>query len=317
MQVRSRFAVYAIQALTALLLILSSLPSPRAAYGENPSGSQSGRNADIFLGGKLYCSLRRQVILPFKGAILSVKVQVGQFVKQGAVLATYRLTPEILMQLRRRLSPPQIAELSSQVAEVDKNLSALHSRETELRQLAKHNMTSEESLKQVERDLQILERRRAALKERSDMERQLAKDDLEVLRESLGKSVSPSHLPVEGTLIAPIAGYVTSMHSDLREQAEFGPGTPLFSISVMDPMLMRANVHEMEAMQIKVGDRAEVTIESVPGTTLQAEVSRISWAPLTPGLDQPTYYELELAVPNPSLLLRDGLSGQIVFRKQQ
>jgi hypothetical protein len=46
-------------------------------------------------------------------------------------------------------------------------------------------------------------------------------------------------------------------------------------------------------------------------------VSRISWSSLTPGLDQPAYYDVELEVANPEMELKDGLKAQIIFRKTQ
>jgi len=85
----------------------------------------------------------------------------------------------------------------------------------------------------------------------------------------------------------------------------------------MNPMLVRAQAFEIEALQIKLGETAEVSLESLPGRKFQGEVSRISWASLTPGLEQPAYYEVELKVPNPEMELKDGLKAQIVFRKNR
>ncbi|MEN6486278.1 MAG: efflux RND transporter periplasmic adaptor subunit [Syntrophobacteraceae bacterium] len=292
-----------------------AVPLPAAGGQESAGGSAPSGAADIILQGKLYCPLKRQVLLPFKGIVTAVGTRTGQQVKQGEVLARYRLSPDSLMQLRRRLSVPQIGELDSQMAEADKNLAGLRNRQVELQALAGQKMAPAEALRQVEREIQLVERHRATLKERVGLERQLARDDMEFLKESLGKSVSAGSLPAEVSVTAPIAGYVAWAHADLREHAEFNPGTPLYTVAVMDPMIVRASTHEMEAMQIRVGDRAEVTIESLPGAALEAAVSRISWTPQTPGLDQPTYYEVEFTLPNPATRLREGLTAQIVLRK--
>jgi hypothetical protein len=58
-----------------------------------------------------------------------------------------------------------------------------------------------------------------------------------------------------------------------------------------------------------------VTLEALPGKKFQGKVSRISWSSLTPGLEQPAYYDVELTVPNPGLELKDGLKAQIIFRQ--
>jgi hypothetical protein len=102
----------------------------------------------------------------------------------------------------------------------------------------------------------------------------------------------------------------------MREDAELPPGTQAFMIGVMDSMIMRAQVHELEAVKISVGDPADVTLDSFPNRVFEARVSRISWAPLTPAVEQPTYYGLELTVANPDLELREGLKGQVMLHKQ-
>jgi len=95
------------------------------------------------------------------------------------------------------------------------------------------------------------------------------------------------------------------------------PTSGVFQVGVMNPMLVRAQAFEIEALQIKSGEIAEVTLESLPGRKFQGEVSRISWASQTPGLEQPAYYEVELKVPNPEMELKDGLKAHIVFRKNR
>jgi hypothetical protein len=64
-----------------------------------------------------------------------------------------------------------------------------------------------------------------------------------------------------------------------------------------------------------VGDQVEILPESLPGKKFEARVSRLSWAPMKPGLDLPTYYEAEFEVPNPDLTLKEGMKVRIVMRK--
>jgi hypothetical protein len=77
-------------------------------------------------------------------------------------------------------------------------------------------------------------------------------------------------------------------------------------------MVIRAQVHEIEAMRIGLGDEADFSLESIPDRTLRAKISRISWTSLTP-MESPSYYEVELEVPNHDYVLREGLRGWIVF----
>ena len=135
-------------------------------------------------------------------------------------------------------------------------------------------------------------------------------DSRDALRESLGVEVSYDNLPREVTLTAPIDGHVLWIHPDIRSGAEMAPGAG-FLIGVMDPMVIRAHVFEIEASRMKIGDKATVSLTSIPDQTFQAAVSRISWTPVTPGLGQPSYYEVELTAPNPQYVLKEGYKTQV------
>ena len=283
---------------------------------DRPPGAES-TVPELVLQGKLFCSLKRQVPMPFKGVVTSVRASAGQKVKAGEVLAAYHLVPDVVMQLRRRLCPPQISELEVRSAEIETKLTALKNRQTELSRLLTQEMAPEESLKQVNREMQVLERQRALLQARIGLERKLVADDLVLVKDLLSEPVSPTHIPETASLVSPIDGYVIGIHPELREGAEIGPVAPAFLIGVMDPMIMRAQIHEMEAFRLSLGDKAEITVESLPGRRFAAQVSRTSWTPLTPALEQPSYYEIELTVPNPDLALKDGLKGEILAPKSR
>ena len=90
-----------------------------------------------------------------------------------------------------------------------------------------------------------------------------------------------------------------------------------FQVGVMNPMILRAQAFEIEALQVRIGQPAEVTLDALPGKKFQAKVSRISWSAITTGPDQPAYYEVELEVPNPDLDLLEGLKARIVLRKSK
>ncbi len=291
-----------------------------ASSGEQKTGgavpAQTGATEIVFQG-KLYCSLTRHVVMPFLGTIQELKVMCGQSVAEGAVLARYQLAKESVAQIRRRLSPPQIADLEMHLAAIDKALATTGSKQREVEQLAAEKMASAQSLAQVEQDINLLEKERATTQERLRQERVFAKEDIALLRHQLAVPVDADHVPVSGALVAPIAGNVIWVNPDLKGGAEIGPGTPGFVIGVMNPMLMRAQIHEIEAVRLSLGDRAEISIESMPDMKVEGAISRISWSPKTPALEQPTYYEVELTVANPGLSIRDGLKGEAVIRTRE
>lgn len=265
--------------------------------------------------GKFSCPLRRPVILPFQGIITSLQVQAGQKVKAGEALARYRLSPEATLQLRRRLSPPQVKDLEAKLAEVDRALSQAAAKRKEIEELAGKKLASTQARAQAEKEWTFLTKQRQATQAHLRQEQQLAADDLRVLREKMGDSLNSGQLQKEATLKSPINGYVVFVHPDLREGAELAANTVVFQVGVMDPLVVKAQVHEMESLRVKVGDLAEIQPESLPGRKFEARVSRLSWLPMNAGLDQPTYYEAEFEVPNPDLTLKDGMKVRIVLRQ--
>jgi multidrug resistance efflux pump len=273
--------------------------------------------SEIIFNGKLSCSLKRRIDLPFKGVITSLGAHSGQRVAAREILATYRLAPEALMAIQQRLSPPQLAEVEMKLAEVQRNMVPLTTKQRELTQLVQKKMAPPQSLAQLNEEMQFLKKEKATLQERLKRERQLAQQDQEVLSDLLGAPLKSGQVPREASLKAPIGGYVIWVNPELRQGAELPTLPGAFQVGVMDPMLLRAQAFEIEALQVKIGQVAEVTLDALPGRKFQAKVSRISWSSITTGPDQPAYYEVELTVPNPDLDLKEGLKARIVLRKSK
>jgi multidrug resistance efflux pump len=271
--------------------------------------------AELTFTGKLTCYIKRPVIIPMAADIIGLNVQPGTKVKEGEILGRYRLIPESLAALHRRLISPQILDMQAKMADINKGLELLQNKRNTLQELARQNMAPAQSLAQVDQEIKALSKQRSVLQEgMSQAERTKAEEEA-LVRKQLGVTFKSGHIPKEGVLVAPIDGYVVWMHPDLRQGAQLGGGTPVMILGVMDPMLLRAPVHEIEALKLKVGDEADITVESIPGQKFTAQVSRLPWAPPTISLDQPTYYDVEFKVPNPDLLLKEGLKATIEIRR--
>jgi multidrug efflux pump subunit AcrA (membrane-fusion protein) len=304
----------------ALFLVLGSLETGYALeeHPANPSPPPPAvRKSEIVFNGKLFCSLKRLVNLPFKGTIMSLRVTTGQRVKAGEILTTYKLAPEAVLTIQQRLFPAQISETEGKLADLNQNLVPLRSKQKELRHLAQNKLAPPQSLAQSDQQLKFMEEQKGTLQTRLQQDRKLARQDREVLSQLLGTSLKSGQVPREVSLKAPINGYVILVNPNVRVGAELPPLPAAFEIGVMNPMVVRAQAFEIEAMKIKVGDRAEVTLTSLPGRKFAAVVSRISWSPITSKIDQPSYYEVELKVPNPDLALREGLKVRIVILKSK
>ena len=108
-------------------------------------------------------------------------------------------------------------------------------------------------------------------------------------------------------------GYIMWQGPEVREGATLPAGYALFQVGTMNPLIIRTMVHEIEAQKLSVGDTGKVVFESVPGREFTATVSRIPWAPAPASLQQPSYYEIEMTIPNPDLVLKEGLKGEITI----
>jgi len=307
--------------LIALFLFLQAAYTPAHAQS-NASQAQAGAPAeefltpfqDIVLQGKLQCSLRRQVVMPFRGVLTSLDLRPGQTVMKGQVLARYKLWPDVAQQLQRQLAATQIKDMEVALANLDKALIPLEAKRAETESLVKENMAPPQSLVQIEKEIQFQKQSRKTAEERLQLERRLVAEYKAYVKDLLGGSLNPLAGSEDASITAPIAGQVVSIQSDLREGLELGAGAPAFIIGVMDPMVIHAQIHESDIVNVHLGDKAEVTMESVPNRTFEATVSRFSLTPLAPGVADPSYYDIEFTISNSDYVLREGFKGEIVFQ---
>ena len=307
--------------LIALCLFLPAAYAPARAQS-NASSTQAGAPAeevltpfpDIVVQGKLQCSLRRQVVIPFRGIITSLNVRPGQTVRKGQVLARYKLAADVVQSLQRQVAAPQINDLELALANVDKALMSLEEKRAETESLVKENMAPSQGLVQIEKEIQVQKQSRKVYEERLKLERRLLVELKAYVKDLLGGSLDPLAGSEDASITAPIAGQVVSIQSDLREGLELGAGAPTFVIGVMDPMVIHAQIHESDIVNVHLGDEADVTMESVPNRTFEATVSRFSLTPLAPGVADPSYYDIEFTIPNSDYVLKEGFKGEIVFQ---
>ena len=305
-----------------MLATCLGLSLPGAGFaGETPVTQATAPPAfgesEIIFNAKLFCSLKRHVDLPFKGIITSLRANSGQRVEKGEILATYSLAPESRMAIQQRLSPPQISEMETRRLEMERTLVPMVNKQQELTLLVQKKLAPSQSLAQINQEIAFLRKGKTALGGNLQQARQLAQQDGEVLSNLLGTSLKSGQVPREGSLKAPFSGYVIGVNPEMREGAELTPMPAAFQVGVMDPMLLRAQAFEIEALQVKIGQKADVTLDALPGKKFQATVSRVAWSSIATGPEQPAYYEVELKVPNPDLDLKEGLKARVVLLKSE
>jgi HlyD family secretion protein len=123
----------------------------------------------------------------------------------------------------------------------------------------------------------------------------------------------------KATLRAPIAGRVTSLKAEKGETAIPGmsnlPGATLMIISDMSEMQAEIKVNESEVVRTKVGQTAQVTVESLPGTIFQGSVIEVATGTEKTGTDA-NLYKVKVVLKGAATeldKLRPGMSTRAVI----
>ena len=82
----------------------------------------------------------------------------------------------------------------------------------------------------------------------------------------------------------------------------------------LDPVLIQVPVYEAEISGIKAGDSVEVEIPSLNNKKFNGTVNEISWVSNDMSVSNPSYYTVELTVPNPGLELKPGFKAVVRFK---
>ncbi|GFK95735.1 Macrolide export protein MacA [Fundidesulfovibrio magnetotacticus] len=311
MTLRNLLLALAFLAATALPVRAQQPAAPAAPPAAPQAADPSPMASEIIFSGKLYSPLKLSVQLPFTSQIATMPTQIGQKVKKNDVLATFEIPMETRMAEKRNLNLAQVKEVEHLLSAANRDLEKFRVKRKELEMMEKQNLATSQALAQNALEIDAVEKQRVALTERLNLEKDMAQQRLELARDRFGPKANFGSLPNEGIVKAPVDGYVLWINPELRQGVKLSRDTELFQVGLLDPILIRAQVHEIEALRLKLGDKAKVTFDSLPGKTLEASISRIPWAPLPTALHQPSYYEIELTLPNPDFSLKEGLKAQV------
>lgn len=288
--------------------LVAWLASAGTAWAETPAVSEP-----LLVEGRFSCSVRRPVLFPFGGVVDELTCKVGQAVTNGQPLVRYRLFPDAAQQLCRRLNPPQVADLELQQMQAENRLAQVGRQLAESRRLVEQQLSSPAQVEALERESAALERQADTLKARVLTERRLAEEDAAMLTRLLATPLPSDATPSQVRLTSPIDGWLIAIEPQVAPGAEVTQFTPAVQVGVMDPMILRAQVHEREAVRLQPGDTARITANSLPGQNFTGTLRQVSWAPVVRGLDEPAYFEIEVVVANPDLSLKDGFQGWLEF----
>lgn len=293
-----------IQACVIFLLLIQT-----SVWADEPAGSRPKRY-DIVFPVKLFCSQKFPLTVPFHGIIENIHANAGQKVKKGDPLADYALSLEARMRLRENLGNPRVKDLEIELARVSSDLADLKVLRHKLRGTRNENG---ENVSGILKRIEAREIQKKVIEARLKLGKTLKQDERNLLAEKLGEPLNSDQVPSKGVLKSPLEGYVVWINPDLKKGSEISKGTVAFQVGVMDPLMVRAEVFENEALKIAPGDRGKMIIESMREKEFDVEVVYISWIPRSSGILNPSYYTVLMTVQNPELKLREGLKGSVRF----
>ncbi len=104
-------------------------------------------------------------------------------------------------------------------------------------------------------------------------------------------------------LRAPYAGVVDSVDVELGEWVQ--TGTPIATLLALDPIVMRAEVSELDVGFVAVGDRASVRL--VSGEVMEGTVRHVA----REASSQTRTLPIEVALPNPDRTVPSGMTAEV------
>jgi membrane fusion protein, heavy metal efflux system len=220
-----------------------------------------------------------QVFPVVGGSVSAVNVELGDYVKQGQVLAVIR-SSEIADFEKQRLDAVNDMAIAGKNLQVAQDMFA-------------GKLTSEKDLLFAEKEL---EKAKASLQRINEVYRIY----------SIGKGATYN-------VVAPISGFIIDRNITQNMQLRSDKGESMFSIAQIDEVWVVANVNESDISRISQGMEANVRTLSYPDKVFSGKVDRIFNV-----LDDNTRsMKVRITIPNTDLLLKPEMSAVVSLRLRE
>ena len=291
-----------------------------------------GQDAGVFYGNIDV----RQVSLAFEGSgrVAQVAVEEGDRVQPGQVLAVLdtrtlalqadqaaaqlRAQEENLRRLKNGARPAEIAQARSRLAAARADAQRARREQARLERIATAS-SGAVSVQDVDRARSTARVAQAAVKERQDalalVQEGARREEIDAADAQVAAARAQlallRHQLAQGDLRAPVAAVVRSRLLEPGDMAS--PQRPVLALAVTSPKWARIYVDESSLGQVKPGQAAQLSVDSMPGRTLAGRVGYISSvAEFTPKsvqtevLRTSLVYEVRVLVDDPDDALRLG-----------
>jgi multidrug efflux pump subunit AcrA (membrane-fusion protein) len=244
--------------------------------------------------------------------IIAAPIQIGQHVDEDQALITYELPLENLMAEQQAVSRADLNKLEHAMATVRLQLATVQNRQQELENMAGAQSVAANEVSNNARDIENLLLQRDFLEEKLELARQRYDNSVLVTQSKFGKDVDLKNLPRRGYVRAPGEGYILWLNSSLVPGMAFTKQAPLITIGKLDPIIVRASVHEIAMQKLKVGDPAAVIFNAWPTEKFQTTISKVDYVAQPAMMQQPSFYLIELTLQNPDLRIKEGMRCDVV-----
>ncbi len=229
----------------------------------------------ISLSGKIEANEDKWVkVYPVVGGIVEqLKVQLGDYVKKGQVLAVIRSS--------------EIADYQSQQSSAQSNVSTAQKNYSSSDEMAKAGLATE----------------RDVVAARNELNK--AKADLRRIQQTI--SIYGGRGNAIQTITAPMSGYIVEKNVTEKMQYRVEGDKPFFIISNLDEVWVMASVFESDISRIKVGYDAEVNVIAYNDKIFRGKVDRI-FSFLDP---QSRVMKVRIRIPNTEGFLKPEMFAKI------
>lgn len=291
-----------------------------------------GQDAGVFYGNIDV----RQVSLAFEGSgrVAQVAVEEGDRVQPGQVLAVLdtrtlalqadqaaaqlRAQEENLRRLKNGARPAEIAQARSRLAAARADAQRARREQARLERIATAS-SGAVSVQDVDRARSTARVAQAAVKERQDalalVQEGARREEIDAADAQVAAARAQlallRHQLDQGELRAPVAAVVRSRLLEPGDMAS--PQRPVLALVVTSPKWARIYVDESSLGQVKPGQVAQLSVDSMPGRTLAGKIGYVSSvAEFTPKsvqtevLRTSLVYEVRVLVDDPDDALRLG-----------
>ena len=267
------------------------------------------------LSGKLYCPVTRIVAMPFTGIVDSLDVAPGKHVKKNEILLHYSLEENAANALEKELTQgAQTEDLQGHIVDLERQVVDVKSNIVTTRHLVNSKLGSRSVLQQQEETLDALNRRIRLHRESIKKQEQIYKLRLSELEDAFKQPIKGNKPPQKLFVTSPMEGFVLSVAEIVQAGALITAGTAIAEIGSMNPMQIRVQVFENEAVKLREGDSATVRVPSLQDREYAGKIRQISWTPQTLQTEAPSFYNVQLEVPNDDLALKQGFKALVRFK---